>query len=56
MIRMIPEWDEPWNLVYEEYVDRYNVDALDGMELKVFERLRAVDEPTMMVGEVLVRD
>ena len=49
------EWDDPWNLVYEEHVDRYNFDALDGMELKVFECLRAVNEPTMMVGEVTGR-
>ena len=46
------EWDDPCNLAYMEHVDRYNFDAMDGMELKVFERLRAVNEPTMMVGEV----
>ena len=46
------EWDDPWDLAYREHVDQYNFDALDGMELKVFERLKAVEEPTMMVGEV----
>ena len=33
-------------------MERYNFDALDGMELKVFERLKAANEPTMMVSEV----
>ena len=46
------EWNDPWDLAYREHVDRYDVDALDGMELKVFERLKAVNEPTMMVSEV----
>ena len=40
------------DLAYAEYVDRYKFDAPEGMELKVFERLKAVDEPVMMVGEV----
>ena len=46
------EWEDPCNLAHAEYVDQYNFDALDGVELKVFERLKAVDEPAMMVGEV----
>ena len=46
------EWDDPWNLAYAEYVDQYNFDAPERMEWKVFERLQAVDEPAMMVGEV----
>ena len=33
-------------------MDLYDFDAPEGMELKVFERLKAVDEPVMMVGEV----
>ena len=33
-------------------MERYKFDALDGMELKVFELLKAVNEPTMMVSEV----
>ena len=41
------EWDDPWDLAHGEHVERYNFDALDGMELKVFERLKAVNEPTM---------
>ena len=46
------EWDDPWDLAYREHVERYNFDALDDMELKVFERLKAVNEPTMMVSEM----
>ena len=46
------EWDNPWDLAHGEHVERYNFDALDGMELKVFERSKAVNEPTMMVREV----
>ena len=38
--------------MYAEYVDRYNLDAPEGMELKVFERLKGADESVMMVGEV----
>ena len=41
-----------WDLAYREHVERYNFDALDGMELKFFERLKAVNEPTMMVSEI----
>ena len=33
-----------WDLAYREHVDQYNFDALNGMELKVFERLRAVED------------
>ena len=33
-------------------MERYNLDAPEGFELKVFERSRAVDMPVMMVGEV----
>ena len=33
-------------------MDRYHIDAMDGMERKVFEQLRVVNEPTMIVGEV----
>ena len=46
------EWDDPWDLAYAEYVDQYNFDAPEGMELKVFERLKEVDEQAMMVSEV----
>ena len=38
--------------MYAEYVDQYNFDAPEGMELKVVELLKAVNEPAMMVGEV----
>ena len=46
------EWEDHWNLAYAEHVDQYNFDALDGIELKVYERLQAVNEPVMMVGEL----
>ena len=46
------EWDDPWDLACAEYVDQYNFDAPEGMELKVFHRLKAVNEQTMMVSEV----
>ena len=45
-------WEDHRDLAYAEYVDLYNFDAPEGMELKFFERLRVVDEPVMMVGEV----
>ena len=44
------EWEDPWNLAYAEHVDQYNFDALDGMELKVYERLQAGNDPVNMVG------
>ena len=43
------DWEDPRELAYAEPVDRYNFYAPDGM---VFERLKVVDEPVMMVGEV----
>ena len=46
------DWEDPCDLAYAEYVDRYNFDAPEGMELKVFERLQGPDGPVMMVGEV----
>ena len=33
-------------------MDQYNFDALEGFELKVFERPKAVDVPVMMVDEM----
>ena len=38
------EWEDPYNLAYPEYVDQYNFDAPEGMELKVFEQLQVPDE------------
>ena len=46
------DWEDPRDLVYAEYVDLYNFDAPEEMELKVFERLKSVDGPVMMVGEM----
>ena len=46
------DWDDLCDLAYAEYVDQYNFDAPEGMELKVFQRLKAVNEQVMMVSEV----
>ena len=46
------DWEDPRDLAYAEYVDRYKFDAPEGFELKVFDRSKAVDVPVMMVGEV----
>ena len=46
------DWEDPYDLVYAEYVDQYNFDAPEGMELKVFERLQGPDESVTMVGVV----
>ena len=45
------DWEDPRDLAYAEYVDLYNFDAPEGIELKVVERSRAVDGSVMMVGE-----
>ena len=47
------DWADPRDLAYAEYVDLYNFDAPEGMELKVLERSKAVDGSVMMVGEVI---
>ena len=39
-------------LACAEYVDLYNLDAPEGMELKVLERSKVVDGSVVMVGEV----
>ena len=46
------DWEDPRDLAYAEYVDLYNFDAPEGLELKVFEQSKAADGPVMMVGEV----
>ena len=55
------DWEDPYDIVYAEYVEyveQYNFDALEGMEMMVFERLNgpdesdvASDESVMMVRE-----
>ena len=45
------DWEDPYNIVCAEYVEQYNFDALEGMELKVFERLKGPHESVMMVSE-----
>ena len=44
------EWEDPWNRVYAEHVERYNLDVMDGMELEVYERSLAGDDLVNMVG------
>ena len=34
------DWEDPCDLEYAEYVDRYNFDAPEGMELKVLSDYR----------------
>ena len=46
------DWEDPCDLAYAEYVERYNLDAPEGMELLVFERSKGPDESVMMVDEV----
>ena len=46
------DWEDPCDLAYAEYVERYNLDAPEGMELLIFERLKGPDESVMMVDEV----
>ena len=46
------EWEDPYNLAYAKYVDQYNFDAPEGMELKVSERLQGPDKSVTMVGVV----
>ena len=36
--------EDPYDIVCAEYVEQYNIDALEGMELMVFERLKGPDE------------
>ena len=31
------DWEDPYDIVCAEYVEQYNFDALEGMELIVFE-------------------
>ena len=52
------DWEDPYDIACTEYVEQYNFDALEGMELMVFERLKgtddsdvAPDESVMMVRE-----
>ena len=52
------DWEDPYDTVCAENVEQYNFDALEGMELMVFERLKgpdesdvAPDESVMMVRE-----
>ena len=46
------DWEDPRDLAYAEYVDMYDFDDPEGMELNVVERSKAVDGSVMMVGEV----
>ena len=46
------DWEDPCDIAYAEYVDLYNFDVPEGMELKVFERSKVANEPVLMVGDV----
>ena len=45
------DWEDPYDIACAEYVEQYNFDTLEGMELKVFERLKGPGESVMMVSE-----
>ena len=38
------DWEDPYDIACAEYVEQYNFDALEGMELKVFEQLKGLDD------------
>ena len=44
------DWEDPYDIACAEYVV-YNFDAIEGMELMVFERLKGPDDSVMMVSE-----
>ena len=45
------DWDDPYDIACAEYVEQYNFDALEGMELKVFDRWRGPYGSEMMESE-----
>ena len=45
------DWEDPYDIACAKYVEQYNCDALEGMELMVFERLKGPDDSVMMVSE-----
>ena len=45
------DWDDPYDIACREYVEQYNFDALDGMELMVFERYGEPYGSEMMESE-----
>ena len=45
------EWDDPYDIACAEYVENYNFDALEGMQLKIFNRWRELYGSEMMESE-----
>ena len=45
------DWEDPYDIACAEYVEQYNFDDIEGMELMVFERLKGPDDSVMMVSE-----
>ena len=51
------DWEDPYDIACAEYVEQYDFDALEGMELMVFERLKGPDESDVApVESVMVRE
>ena len=52
------DWEDPYDIACAEYVKQYNFDALEIMELMVFERLKGPDESDVAPDELvrMVRD
>ena len=45
------DWEDLYDIACAEYVEQYNFDALEGMELMILERLKGPDDSVMMVSE-----
>ena len=45
------DWEDPYDIACAEYVEQYNFDAIEGMELRVFEPLKRPNNSVMMVRE-----
>ena len=45
------DWDDPYDIVGEEYVDQYNFDVPEGMDLMVFERGKGPSGSEMLDDE-----
>ena len=45
------DWDDPYDIACVEYVEQYNFDAIEGMELNVFERCKRPDKSAMVGSE-----
>ena len=45
------DWDDPYHIASQEYVDQYNFDVPEGMDLMVFERGRGPSGSEMLEDE-----